>query len=70
MKRASLITLICMLFAAGEGFAQQSSQAAFEEWLNAREGRWVSEITWITDWPGLGQQGRPDNRLFRDEHGS
>ena len=57
MTRTRLIMLMVLLFAASEGFAQQSSFSDFEAYVAAMEGRWIGEITWIADWPGLGDRG-------------
>lgn len=29
----------------------------FEEYCQAWQGRWVGDITWVADWPGLGKRG-------------
>ena len=35
----------------------QSSFADFEAFSQAMQGRWLSKIIWITDWPGFGKKG-------------
>ena len=35
----------------------QSSLEEFMEFSEAMQGRWMSEIIWITDWPGFGRKG-------------
>ena len=35
----------------------QSSPEDFREFSEAMQGRWMSEIIWITDWPGFGRKG-------------
>ena len=38
-------------------FAQDSSRKDFQEFCQALEGRFVGEVTWVTDWPGIGKKG-------------
>ncbi len=38
----------------------QSSPEDFKEFSEAMQGRWVSEIVWINDWPGFGKKGDTD----------
>jgi hypothetical protein len=35
----------------------QSTPEEFEEFSQVMQGRWISEIIWITDWPGFGKKG-------------
>ncbi|UCF35627.1 MAG: hypothetical protein JSU96_12395 [Acidobacteriota bacterium] len=35
-------------------YGQQSTRADFEEFLGVMEGRYVCDIIWIADWPGVG----------------
>lgn len=35
----------------------QSTPEEFREFSEAMQGRWMSEIIWINDWPGFGERG-------------
>ena len=35
----------------------QSTPEEFREFSEAMQGRWISEIIWINDWPGFGERG-------------
>ena len=37
--------------------SMQSSLEDFNEFSQVMQGRWISEIIWITDWPGFGKKG-------------
>ncbi|MDP6095367.1 MAG: hypothetical protein QGG67_05160 [Gammaproteobacteria bacterium] len=37
--------------------SMQSSLEDFKEFSQAMQGRWISEIVWINDWPGFGKRG-------------
>ena len=34
-----------------------TSRKDFAEWCDAWKGRWVGDVTWVADWPGLGKKG-------------
>jgi hypothetical protein len=36
---------------------QQATRSDFNEYAKAMVGRWVGQVTWIADWPGLGKKG-------------
>ena len=57
MTRTSLLIAAPMLLVGTEALAQHSSADNFEAWRTARERRWVGDVTWIADWPGLGKKG-------------
>ena len=37
--------------------SMQSTPEDFEEFSQVMQGRWISEIIWINDWPGFGERG-------------
>lgn len=37
--------------------AQHASKADFDAWAAGIAGRWIGEVTWVADFPGLGKQG-------------
>lgn len=55
MKPASLLLLA--LLTALPAFAQQSTREDFKEFCRMADGRWVGDVTWNADWPGLGKRG-------------
>jgi hypothetical protein len=36
---------------------QNTTKADFEEFREMFTGRWIGEVKWVTDWPGLGKKG-------------
>ena len=58
MARTSyLIAGLILIAGARVGVAQQASEEEFKAYQSTMEGRWVGEVTWIADWPGLGKKG-------------
>ena len=56
--RHQLLTPLMLTFAVCSGvLASDSSHADFERFCQLMEGRWVGEVTWVADWPGLGKKG-------------
>ena len=53
----SLITTTAFSADNQQTARMQSSLEEFKEFSEAMEGRWMSEIIWITDWPGYGKKG-------------
>ena len=54
------LLFVCALGSAVLGsssFAQTSSPQDFERVCDLMEGRWVGDVTWLADWPGLGKRG-------------
>lgn len=51
----------------------QSTREDFKEYCQAMAGRWVGDVTWDTDWPGMGKRGEKvtaygEIRLAEDGH--
>lgn len=42
---------------AAPASTQESSREDFQEYCKAVQGRWVGDVTWVADWPGLGKRG-------------
>lgn len=57
MRTLSLLTALLLCAAVCPAVAQQSSREEFQEYGQAMQGRWVGDITWVADWPGLGKKG-------------
>jgi hypothetical protein len=54
-------------------YGQESTRQDFEEFCRAFEGRWVGEVTWVTDWEAFGKRGEKvtahvDLRISPDGH--
>lgn len=57
MKVVVLSSALLVAFLAAPVFAQESSREDFQEFCKAIQGRWVGDVTWVADWPGLGKKG-------------
>ena len=57
--RSRLRYVFCFLLAtlAIAAKAEESSRADFEKICGLMEGRWIGDVTWVADWPGLGKKG-------------
>jgi hypothetical protein len=52
---------------------KHSSREDFREFCQALQGRWIGEVTWVTDWPGIGKRGEKvtcyfEGRIAEDGH--
>lgn len=73
MKLRHLLIVGFVVLSALPGFAQQSSREDFKALCQVLLGRWMVDITFITDWPGVGKRGEKttgytENRLSEDGH--
>lgn len=57
MRIPILITGLLLATFAVPVFAQQASREDFKKYCQMWEGRWVGDVTWVTDWPGFGKKG-------------
>ena len=57
MIKAIPLSIVLLLFLASMSFGQTATRAEFEEYCKVWEGRWIGDVTWIADWPGLGKKG-------------
>jgi len=57
MRLVSLSTALLAAVLASSALAQESTREEFKEFCQAMQGRWVGEVTWVTDWPGFGKRG-------------
>ena len=48
---------ICLCSSAIADQQKTTTKEEFKEWCDAWQGRWVGEVTFIADWPGLGKRG-------------
>ena len=56
MKLMSIVTLALLVFSANS-FAQEATREDFNEFSRLMAGRWIADITWVEDWPGVGKKG-------------
>lgn len=61
MKKIVSSTVVALaLCVCSSVFADQqktTTKEDFKEWCDAWQGRWVGEVTFVADWPGLGKRG-------------
>ena len=48
-----LIVSVC----ATPSYGQEATQKDFAKFCADIQGRWVGNVTWVTDWPGFGKKG-------------
>ena len=53
----SLSIILTIFMSTSALIGQTSSRAEFEEYCKTWEGRWIGDVTWIADWPGMGKKG-------------
>ena len=54
MLRSVFFVSILVTALTFPALGQQSTQADFEEFLQIMEGRYICDVIWIADWPGVG----------------
>jgi hypothetical protein len=57
MTRSALMTVLWVAISAWPAFGQQSTRSDFQDYYQGIQGRWVGDVTWIADFPGLGKKG-------------
>ncbi|MHB8899641.1 MAG: hypothetical protein ACYC6Y_12915 [Thermoguttaceae bacterium] len=57
MRLAASTTVLLVTVLSWPAFGQESSQKDFQDYCKALQGRWVGDVTWVADFPGLGQKG-------------
>lgn len=65
--------LLVLVVAALPAFGQQFTREDFREYCQMMSGRWVGDVTWDADWPGMGKRGEKvtaygEIRLAEDGH--
>jgi hypothetical protein len=55
--RSLALVVAITLVGATTCSAQQATKEEFVEYSRMLEGRWIAEVTWVADWPGLGKKG-------------
>lgn len=57
MKTAVLLSGFVLSLISYSASAQESTRDEFKEFCQAIQGRWIGDITWSADAPGLGKKG-------------
>ncbi|MGE3776941.1 MAG: hypothetical protein AB7F89_07150 [Pirellulaceae bacterium] len=57
MKSHMVLTALLFVSSSTWATAQEASREDFEEYCRTQQGRWVGEVRWMADWPGLGRKG-------------
>jgi hypothetical protein len=57
MKRTVIVCWLVLVALPLAVYGQESTRDDFVAYTKTQTGRWVSEVTWIADWPGLGRKG-------------
>ena len=58
---------------AGDDDSKSQTRADFQKYCSVLEGRWIGNVTWVTDWPGFGKKGDKITAYFearRSEDGN
>lgn len=58
-KTVGLAAFCCAMLLSTSTYADDNhaSLEDFKELADMFKGRWIGEVTWVTDWPGLGKKG-------------
>ena len=57
LRITAALCFMLLLTTTATSNAQESSRDDFLAYAKTQTGRWIGEVTWITDWPGLGKKG-------------
>ncbi|MCU0960554.1 MAG: hypothetical protein MUF48_10670 [Pirellulaceae bacterium] len=57
MKMAATTIAILLTILVWPSYSQEVTRKDFQEFCEVMQGRWVGDVTWVADWPGLGKQG-------------
>ena len=57
MRTASTLAVLIAMLSALPALGQEASREDFKSLCSDMVGRWVGDVTWIADWPGLGKKG-------------
>jgi hypothetical protein len=71
MRTRLIVVVFLMAISALPAVAQQATRADFDEYAKAMVGRWVGQVTFVADWPGIGKKGDKvtgygENKLSED----
>ncbi len=73
MNRLLWMAAVGSVVLAWPAYGQESTRKDFEEFCRAWEGRWVGDVTWVTNWEGVGNRGEKvtayfEGRVVNDGH--
>ena len=57
MRIVSALAVLIVVLLAGPAIGQETTREDFKKWCSQIEGRWIGDVTWVTDWPGFGKKG-------------
>ncbi|NLY02084.1 MAG: hypothetical protein GXY83_38870 [Rhodopirellula sp.] len=57
MRFSVLLAALMVAVFAASMHAEETTREDFREFCRTWEGRWVGDVTWIADWPGMGKKG-------------
>ena len=57
MRSVSTLAVLIAVLLARPVVGQETTREDFKKWCSHAEGRWIGDVTWITDWPGVGKKG-------------
>ena len=52
-----VLTMLIVCFSSGQVGAQEATRDEFKELCAIWQGRWIGDVIWVADWPGLGKKG-------------
>ena len=65
LSRTSVVIGLCCWLLANPVFGQETNRQDFERWCSVLQGRWIGDVTYITDWPGFGKKGEKVTAYFQ-----
>ena len=57
MRIASSLAVLIAVLLARPVVGQETTREDFKNWCSQLEGRWIGDVTFVTDWPGSGKKG-------------
>ena len=57
MRSVSTLAVLIAVLLARPVVGQETTREDFKKWCSQIEGRWIGDVTWVTDWPGFGKKG-------------
>ena len=57
MRSVSTLAVLIAVLLARPAIGQETTRDDFKKRCSLIEGRWIGDVTWVTDWPGFGKKG-------------
>ena len=57
LSSTAVAVALCLCSSVFADQQKTTTKEEFNEWCDAWKGRWVGEVTFVADWPGLGKRG-------------